>query len=169
MADTLARKVNKAKWDNQLESKNKIISADAITSCLRTSENNMSVWDVENIEDAVLALACLNESLIVIDIVVLSKKRLNELSIEINAVKSYNPVSDLNEKHFDIINLDYDKLGVIANEIADEIINNNDFIVRFPKPAVREIVKNAINSGRITISQLKKNLQSEFLQITPQG
>lgn len=163
MASTLARKVTKSKWNNQIVEKNKIISADAITSCLRSTNNTISVWDVDNIEDAVLALACTNTSLIVIDIVALSKEHLEEMDIEVKKVKATNPVDDLNEKHCDIVNLDYSKLGIIANKIADETIKNSDYIIRYSKSKVKEIIKKAIVEGRISIDNLDENLQKAFL------
>ena len=162
MNNRLARKVSMSKWNNQIENKSKVVSADAITSCLKTKDNTLSVWCVENVEDAVLALACVNTSISPIDILEFTKERLGEISIEISAVKATNPVADLVNKHYDIINLNYNSLGIIANEIANETIKNSTFITRYSKPKVKKIIEQAITDGRVNVVDLPDNLQKNF-------
>ena len=62
-----SRKISRAKWEKALEACNNMpdissFPADTLTSDMRTSGNTLSVWDVENQEDAVLAMMTNNNS-----------------------------------------------------------------------------------------------------------
>ncbi len=165
MSNLLARKVTKSKWDNQLDSstgRRHIISADTITSCLRTSGNTLSVWNVDDIGDAVLALACVNTSLSSIDIIILEKDFFNNINIDVENIPAKTPVEDLINKHCDIVDLDYDKLGIISKEIANKISENASFITRYTKKTVTNIIKKAIQDKRITIDMLNEELQTSY-------
>jgi len=54
------RKINKAKWLRADIVNSAEIPADAITNCLRTQQNNLSVWRIKSedeIENAVIAIS----------------------------------------------------------------------------------------------------------------
>lgn len=158
------RRVTKSKWENQLAKLNNIISADAITSCLKTKDNEMSVWSVDNIEDAILALASTNTSIATVDVVELDAKRLNHLRFKVHQKNARTPAEQLNDKHYDIVELDYTALGVIANEIASETTKNSDYIKRYSASAVKKILKNAITEGKIKLDALDENLRKHLIE-----
>ena len=59
----LVRKINRAKWLQTDIAHGDDISADAITNCMKTTSNRLSVWEVESearIEEAALAIASYN-------------------------------------------------------------------------------------------------------------
>lgn len=122
----------------------------------------MSVWSVNNIEDAVLALASTNTSIAIVDVVELDAKRLNQLNLKVRQKNAKTPVEQLNDKHYDIVELDYTTLGVIANEIASETIKNSDYIKRYSAAKVKQILKDAIADGKIKTDSLHENLRKHF-------
>lgn len=163
----IVRKVTKAKWNNQLEnndSLNLIISADAITSCLRTTSNTLSIWKVENIDDAILALASVNDNIVPIDYIVLDDEFFESLGIEIkNVVSESNPVKDLREKHFDAINLDYCSLVLISEKIALNIVRDKqNYIKRCSTKKVKEILLTAIREHKLQLEDLNDKLQQKL-------
>jgi len=164
------RKVTKAKWNNQLSEDsnlNSIISADAITGCLRTKSNTLSIWNVDDVDDAILALASVNDSIVPIDYIVIDDEFFHKTGVTIkNVIAESNPVESLREKHFDIINLDYNSLGLISKEIANGIIlEKNKYISRCNATNVKKILKDAISTKRIKLEELNSNLQSKLLPI----
>jgi hypothetical protein len=160
--DKFVRRVTKSKWENQVHKLNNTVSADAITSCLKTKGNKMSVWSVENLEDAVLALASTNTSIAIVDVVELDAKRLKQLNFSVYQKDAETPAEQLNNKHYDIVDLDYTTLGVIANEIASETTKDSAYIKRYSASAVKKILKNAITDGKIKIDALDKNLRNNL-------
>jgi hypothetical protein len=57
----LVRKIERAKWMQKDVVNGATPSADAVTGSLRTKNNTLSVWQIENLdelEDAVIAFVC---------------------------------------------------------------------------------------------------------------
>lgn len=166
MSNLFVRKITKTKWKNQLSDDNSIqtiISADAVTSCLRTDKDTLSIWNVKDEKDAVLALAAVNTSISVIDIVIFEKNFFDSNNIVITNKKASNPVRDLEELHYDIECLDYEKLGILANYIANNTIENKEFIKRFTVGEIKDILKKAVEEDRIDVNDLDSNLKSKII------
>ena len=168
MSSVFFRKITKAKWNNQLHSDAKfhnIISADAVTSCLRTSSNQLSVWKVANIADAILALAVVADTIVSIDIVSIEEAFFNSKSLIVQqSIAESNPVIDLRECHYNIEELNYDSLGIVSKELASNISNNKDYIVRYTVKQIKQIIKDALDAKRVALSDLKPELKEKILQ-----
>jgi hypothetical protein len=79
MMSLLVRKIDKGKWLQTNISGGEDVSADAVTNCLRTKGNALSVWGVETeaeIDEAVLAIVTGHQHLETIDVVSLSPEHL---------------------------------------------------------------------------------------------
>lgn len=81
----LARKITRAKWDTGQGLSAGEISADAVTSDLRTKENTLSFWNCRtetngDVEDAVLAIAAAGDRLDRLDVVWLAYDELTPAS-----------------------------------------------------------------------------------------
>lgn len=164
----IVRKVTKSKWNNQLSDDadlNLVITADAITGCLRTKLNTLSIWKVENVDDAILALASMNDSIVPIDYIVLSEAFFEKNSIKIeNIIAESNPVEELREKHYDIIELNYESLGLLSREIASNIASDKmNYIKRCKPKEVKEILQKAITDGKLKLEDLSPNLKEKLL------
>jgi hypothetical protein len=163
----IVRKVTKAKWNNQLTEDNElnlVISADAITGCLRTKSNTLSIWNVDNEKDAILALASMNDSIVPIDYIIFDNSFFSANQIDIkNVVSQSNPVEGLRDKHYDIVNLDYESLGKVSKEIASKIVlDKKNYIKRYKANDVKELLKEAISTKKLKIEDLNHNLQKKL-------
>lgn len=72
----LVRKFTRSKWGNPVPADYSNLNADAVTSCLRTTRNTLSVWRIENekeLDQAILAIAGTLERLQTFDIVSLDE------------------------------------------------------------------------------------------------
>lgn len=126
----LIRKISRAKWESNSSLLPEEIGADAITGCLRTFNNSLSVWQCgqvqreEDIKEAILALAASMERIDKIDVVIIDKSALEEKGIALEPTPGNTPVEDLRDKHLDIIRLDTSRLCLIAQYIAEKIRRN---------------------------------------------
>jgi hypothetical protein len=125
----LIRKVSLAKWKGCLESDADYISADAVTACLRTTGNSLSVWKADSEEEvkcALLALAASLQRLDAIEYVILEETDLKIGNLGIENTMVDIPVNTPKELHHDIVNLDHGALRVVANLIKKEVSENKE-------------------------------------------
>ena len=159
----LIRKINKSKW-YQIDIKNDDdVSADAITNCLKTTKNTLSVWSIENevdIEKAILAIASNLDYIETIDVVILNDEKLQEYGIKIITSMGNTPIDSLKEIHRDLSELTFSKLGHIKDHIVERI--RNDKIKRFTKGSLRKILKKAIEKGFLELDDLNESVRSKI-------
>src|SRR6056297_3423172 len=106
----LVRKINRNKWPKNGENEVFELSSDAITGCLRSSRNTISVWKIESeddLEEATLALAAAGKRLDTFDVVILNGDKLSDLEIQMEQTDGRTVVSDLVNNHFDLKSLNY--------------------------------------------------------------
>jgi len=159
----LIRKINKSKW-YQIDIKNDDdVSADAITNCLKTTKNTLSVWSIENEEDiekAILAIASNLDHIETIDVVILNDEKLKEYGIKIITSMGNTPIDSLKEIHRDLSELTFSKLGHIKDHIVERI--RNDKIKRYTKGNLKKILKKAIDKGFLELDDLNESVRSKI-------
>ena len=165
----LIRRISRAKWGEIEELiNNSDVSADAITNCLRTYNNNLSVWYIESVNDlekAILALITGKDQdklstlhIVIIDEDVAMKKGLTLANTDGNTV-----VKGLVDTHRDLTNLTYTKLGIVKDLIIDCL--GKDEVQQFTKRKLKEIITKALNERILEISDLNEELiKNEKLQ-----
>jgi len=159
----LVRKINRAKWPKDDIEDNPEVSADAITHCLRTISNTLSVWQINNehdLEKAVLAIVTTLDHLETIDIVILEAKYLNDYNIGIVATPGETPIEDLAEIHRDLAELTYSKLGTLKNHIVERIRAN--FFKRYTRTKVKKFIQTAIEEGKLELKDLKESVREKI-------
>ena len=161
----LIRKINKSKWF-QIDIKNDDdVSADAITNCLKTTKNTLSVWSIEieeDIETAILAIASNLDHIETIDVVILNDEKLQEYGIKIITSMGNTPIDSLKEIHRDLAELTFSKLGQIKDHIVERI--RNDKIKRFTKRDLKKILKNAIEKGFLELDDLNDSVRNKIIR-----
>jgi len=160
----LVRKINKAKWHQiDLENDNDV-SADAITSCLRTRSNSLSVWKIGNEDDldlAVLALVSNQDHLESIDVVILEQDALeNKYNINVVASPGITPINSMVNDHRDLKNLRFSSLESMKNHIVERIRDNK--IKRYTRGTLKELLNNAIEEGIVKFDDLKESVRSKL-------
>lgn len=159
----LVRKINKAKWFQIDVMQSDDISADAITNCLKTSKNTLSVWHIETEEDldkAVLAIVANQEHLDTIDVVILDEPSLNNYNLNIVASPGDTPVASLIEAHRDIAELTFTKIGQVKDHIVQRIRNQK--LKRYTVSSLKKILTNAINEGLLQKEDLNESIRNKI-------
>lgn len=136
------------------------VSADAITICLRTDKNTLSVWSISSdsdIEKAVLAFVSSGDNFDSFDVVCLNLESLERQGLLIEQYPMEIPYKSFKDFHFNITQLTYKSLGIVAKQITDEIKEKKD--KRFRKSELKKMMKSAIESNLVNYDMLKESLK----------
>jgi hypothetical protein len=129
----LVRKFNRAKWpgENELQLIEDL-SADALTSCLRTSGNTLSVWKTGSavwgtFDDILAALFSTLDGPNRADVIVISQREVELIDgVELIDVKASTAASEsINNKHSDISKLSFSSMAKVAKIILTELANSD--------------------------------------------
>lgn len=160
----LVRKFHRPKWEP-----NKIVpgsvdevSADALTSCLRTSGNTLSVWKTENPEwgefdDVLAAMFSTLDGPSRADIILLKEKELQEIDgVELEESEGKTPaVNEINAKHRDISNLKHSSITCVAEIFLEELAKGqNAQVKRYSEKNIIKLVKHFVEQGKIDKEKL---------------
>lgn len=159
----LVRKIDRNHWpDSDTDASD--IRADAITQSLRTSQDAMSVYEINTLDDineAFLAIASSFKYPETFDVVTMENKALTDTGIDCIKTTGHTPVESLKETHNDIINLCYSKLGIIAKYVSERI--NDGHVYRCVRGDLKAILNKAIQEELLDPSTLSDELK-EALQ-----
>lgn len=170
----LVRKIDKTKWLQNNITADEDVSADAITICLKTSENTLSVWKVStetDIKEAILAIVSSGDHLEAIDIITIDCQRVTSdgLNFAQNLEKSFARIKDLKNAHYEITDITYGKLGVIASYIVEcfkkgQIINSckEGQVIRFTEGYLKDTIQEAIDDRRLKKEDLPDSIQKKL-------
>lgn len=159
----LVRKIAMGKWcvsDEILP-----INADAITQCLKTDDNTLSVWRIEDekeISQGVLAMAASNDFLSKIDVVLVDEAEFENGSISITATPGKTPCTDLIHTHRDLSSLNINNLAFISESIAAQI--RADKVHRFTVTKIKALLLDAINKGSLNPELLSDSVREKVLK-----
>lgn len=165
----LVRKIARAKWDATRNTERGLadgeISADAITADLRTQGDTLSFWRCASeangdLEDAVLAIASAGQRLDKIEVVWLAVEDLQADGHTLKESPGLTPVADLVERHVDICQLDYVRLGKVAQRVVEAIRLGR--YRRLTKKRVKELLLTAIGQERIHPDDLADSLRKDL-------
>ncbi|MGH9844186.1 MAG: hypothetical protein ACREEM_36130 [Blastocatellia bacterium] len=127
--DHLARKFTPGKWADEKIPDGEIVSADAVTSDLRTTDNALSAWacarDESDVREVALAFASTINRPDKICFVLLGRKALEDFGIQTIQTDGDTAVRDLVARHHDLIELGLVRLGRVAELIADRTRRND--------------------------------------------
>lgn len=161
----IARKINRAKWgEAEVDTLDELWS-DPITSCLRTSNNTLSVWSIDDsseLNEAVLAIVTGFRHLDSIDVVLIDIDDIEREGINYEQTEGLTPVDELKQSHIDIIDLNYSRLGLFAKLVQKNIHEDNCF--RLTKGDLRKVISQAIQDGRLKIEDLNKHVAKLFIE-----
>ncbi len=159
----LIRKISKAKWYQVDIENDDNVSADAVTNCLKTTKNNLSVWRIESEDDldqAVLALVSNQDHLDTIDVVILEESSIIDYKLNIVASPGDTPVESLIDAHRDISDLTYTNLGHVKDHIVERIRSHK--LKRYTIGSLKKILIKAIEDGLLSKNDLKESVQKKI-------
>ena len=150
----------KAKWEQEKNKATKDLSSDIITVCLRTLDETLSLWYLENdseIDDAIIALSSGRDLINNIDYLIIPDNYVVKYSLVLKENIGRSPYEKFNKNHRDIIDINYSILGVISTMILD-VINNGGEIVRVYDDKVQEKLSSALENGFLNTKTMKPSL-----------
>jgi hypothetical protein len=162
----LARKINRSKWGPKHDLRHDAIRADAVTGCLKTMDDTLSMWrckdDLNDLNDVFLALATgpKNDGFDTLDIVVVPENTLEDAEIAMEPTEGATAIRELRSRHVDLIALDLDKLAALARIIASQVRNSG--VKRLTEGQIKQLVTDAANSGRVQLDELPKQLREKL-------
>jgi len=159
----LVRKITRGKWSvgEHIEA----VNADAITQCMKTQDNTLSVWKIneeKDIQNSILAMAAANEFLSKIDVVILSEQALLDREIPISTTPGITPCKDLIDTHRDLSDLNIKHLALISDLIAAKI--RNEEVHSFSLGALKNILCSAIDAGKLTTESLSESVKAKVVK-----
>ena len=158
----LVRRINRAKWEQIVDTGiDKDGSADAITNCLKTDHNDLSVWHIESdtdLEKAILALITgpSQTKLCTLHVVIIDESIVSTNGLSLVKTKGDTVVKDLVNTYKDLTNLTYEKLGIVKDLIVDSI--KDERATFYTKKKLQEIIKKALNEGIVNKVDLNQDL-----------
>jgi hypothetical protein len=156
------RKINRNKW-LQVDEAPDDVSADAITGCMRTLHNTLSVWEVQDeneIDEAVLAIVSAGDRLESVDVVQIDRECLVENKIDCIRTKGDTLVEELKDTHIDLSNLAYKELGIIACHIVDKFKEKK--VKRYTEGQIKAILRDAIQQERLETENLNESIRKKL-------
>lgn len=149
------RKISRSKWqENPLSADEtkalqevKSVAADAITNCIKTTGNKLSLWKVEEKRDLIediIPLIIGFERPDTCDIIYISDKIFSEegISLEQSSEDANTPIESLKQYHYNAVVHDYDGLGKFAKAILKSLSNHKRFKGKEVKTKLKEMLNN---------------------------
>ena len=159
------RKFAKPKWTRTAINDNPFdIPSDVICSDLKTADNTLSVWEIEDetkLEDAVLAITSGGDRLDTIDIIWIEKREIEMKGVSYKQSPGDTPIKQFVDTHVDLCQLSYYKIGLVAESISEKVARDVQ-IKRYTQTDLKKIYKSAISNGIIDKDSLKSGISNSL-------
>ena len=137
------------------------VSSDIVTSCLRTKNETLSIWQVESdhdIENAIAAFVSVRDQVNYVEYIVIPPGKLQEHGLSVTGSDGKTPFKKQNNKHYDITGLNYSLLGNVTSTIC-ELLQGEVAIQRKSKQDVKVLLSETVKNGDIRLIDLKPEVQ----------
>ncbi|MGF7028446.1 hypothetical protein [Sphingobacterium multivorum] len=161
----LVRRISRSKWESYDYVNSDNPPADAITNCLRTHDNELSTWKIDNLDELEKAILCLitgskQENLSTIHIVYFDINLIGEHGLSIKESIGDTVISEYNNSHFDVTSLDYQSLGSFKNLILSCLRSGN--VKTITRGELKKILNKAKDDRILDESLLNPTYQSNL-------
>lgn len=155
------------RWDGsqKIERDDALFTGDAIAD-LRTQGNTLSVWyskDGSDLNDILVALALSRSRIEKLCYVILDDDYITNLNISLDKKPGLAPGlinKQILEKHRDLTDIDYWRLGLIAEHIYKRVKENHkDVVTKFQ---LETLIRDYINNGIVDVSQLTDGIRTSL-------
>lgn len=130
------------------------LEAKTITKEFRNNDNTLSLWAVENEDDAVLAMITSANKIDDMWTLKISDSIIENSKLEVKNEATHPNVKGIGQFHYNIKNLTYKSLADVSNVII-EALKNEDNLKEYTKNDIQEILDDAVEEGRVNPSLLK--------------
>lgn len=149
------RKISRSKWQESPLSTDEIkalqevksVAADAVTNCIKTTGNKLSLWKVEKKRDSIediIPLIIGFERPDTCDIIYISDEIFSEegITLEQSSEDANTPIEYLKKYHYNAIIKDYEGLGKFAKVVLKSLNNHKRFKGKEVKTKLKEMLDN---------------------------
>ena len=149
------RKIARSKWQethlssNEAQAREEVkrVKADAITNCIKTSDNKLSLWRVDDKKDSIddiVPLIIGFERPDTCDVVYISEEVFSEeqITLEQSSDDANTPIEELKQYHYNAIVKDYEGLGKFAKVVLKSLDNQKRFKGREVKTKLKDMLNN---------------------------
>jgi len=143
------------------------LKADALTSCLRTSKDELSLWTVENTTDeeikkAILALITNSrlERLDRIQVVYFDEDKVKQSGLTLKKSPGDTVISTYTNLHQDMTELNYERMGKVSALITSALRDKK--IKKYNEKELSKMLLDAIQSGLVEQKKLHMFLQHKL-------
>lgn len=130
------------------------LEAKTITKEFRNNDNTLSLWAVENEDDAVLAMITSASKIEDMWTLKISDFIIENSNLEVKNEATHPNVKGIGQLHYNIKNLTYKSLADVSNVII-EALKNEENLREYTKNDIQEILDDAVEQGRVNPSLLK--------------
>ena len=158
----LARRIDRAKWKPKEGISADEIPADAVTINLKSSSNRISFWSIEadsegDINDVVLVLAAGRDKIQKVELAWVERDELQTYGITIRQSKGRTDVADMVDRHYDLCQLDYTRLGKVAQLVSSSL--QDERYKRVSEARVEQLLVSAVEQDRVALTDLREAVQ----------
>ena len=149
------RKIARSKWQethlssNEAQAREEVkrVKADAITNCIKTSDNKLSLWRVDDKKDSIddiVPLIIGFERPDTCDVVYISEEVFSEeqITLEQSSDDANTPIEELKQYHYNAIVKDYEGLWKFAKVVLKSLDNHKRFKGREVKTKLKDMLNN---------------------------
>jgi hypothetical protein len=144
-------------------------SADIVTSDLRTFSDTLSLWRVESLDDEelnkiYLALSLSRHELTRLDVIIIEEQLLNQYGLEYrNSPEAADtPYVSVKKQHFDLIELNYQKLGHFGNCILKSLENQESSLKIINKQNLLDLWINSYKNNEFDLAGVRTKISEEI-------
>lgn len=141
------------------------VSADALTSCLRTTGATLSFWrctnDRQGAAEVALAIAARRQHLDKISIAILSEDELLQQGFSLEEKEGDSPVEDLRDRHVNLRHLNRSRL-VRFSSLFLPIARSDSGFHQFTRKDVDSLLRGAIAGKRLSPDLLDDDLRRDL-------
>lgn len=165
------RKIARSKWQethlssNEAQAREEVkrVKADAITNCIKTSDNKLSLWRVDDKKDSIddiVPLIIGFERPDTCDVVYISEEVFSEeqITLEQSSDDANTPIEELKQYHYNAIVKDYEGLGKFAKVVLKSLDNQKRFKGREVKTKLKDMLNNHEIEREMILEKLYEKL-----------
>lgn len=156
-----------SRWDGsqKIERDDALFTGDAIAD-LRTQGNTLSVWyssDGSDLDEIIVALALSRSRIDKLCFVIIDDNYISDLNIRLDNIPGLAPglnSQQILDKHRDLTEIDYWRLGLIAEHMYKRVEQNHKGLIT--KQGLKELIKDYVAKGLINKEQLSEGIRNSL-------
>lgn len=129
---------------------------------IETTKNSLSIWEIDDdkkdLERVIAALASNKNQIEPFSYILFRKEELESAGIEVLQINGDTLDSQINSRHWDIVEL----TGLKLIELAKILKNNSSNAGQMLKPKITDLIRESISNGNILKDALNKGIKKDL-------